>query len=94
MTDTLHRAGPGAASVTGRKVANLQSRVFIGLAAVVLLLSSGCAALKPWERGLLVDPAMAAPTEPLEAAHSEHVLRTRESMIGASGTGGVSCGCN
>ncbi|MCP4499862.1 MAG: DUF4266 domain-containing protein [Deltaproteobacteria bacterium] len=72
----------------------MRNSSFALLSMLFLFCSAGCTVLKPWERGSLVDPAMTSHTSPLEAGHDEHVMRTREGMAGASGTGGVSCGCN
>ena len=66
---------------------------FIGLLAALLVGCGGCTALKPWERGQLMQRCM-QPDDPLLSAMDTHVHDTRESAQGASAEGGASCGCN
>ena len=54
----------------------------------------GCATLKPWERGRLMQRCMQGSLDPLETAMDLHVHRTREAIMGAAAGGGASCGCN
>lgn len=61
---------------------------------LVIVLLTGCAPLKPWERGEIVARCMQATGDPLEAAMDQHVHATRESARGAAGAEGASCGCN
>jgi len=62
---------------------------------VLLALScTACTTLRPYERGVLQSTLMAYPADPLQAANDAHILTTRESMTGATGAGGSSCGCN
>ena len=66
--------------------------------ALVLLLlafvASGCASVKPWERGTLARADMAWSPDPLEAARRGHVYFSKEASLDASGAGGGGCGCN
>lgn len=65
------------------------------IAALVFLASlAGCARLRPWERGPLMERCMVATPDPLEAALDAHLHATREGIQGASGAGAASCGCN
>ncbi len=67
------------------------------LVATALLLvvgASACAPLPPWQRGLLVSPAMKDPGDAGADGFDTHVASIHELAAGAGGTGGVSCGCN
>ncbi len=68
----------------------------LGLTSLLLagLLAMGCAPLKPWERGKLMQRCMQPALDPLEVAMDARVHHTRESAQGASAGGGPSCGCN
>jgi hypothetical protein len=63
-----------------------------GLAA--LLLTSGCANVKPWERGTLTDYTMQSDRTPIQTAQAQHIYFSREEATGGSGVGGGGCGCN
>ena len=56
--------------------------------------ASGCAAVKPWERGALSREDMAWQPDKLEAAIRSHVYFSKETSLGGGGTGGGGCGCN
>jgi type IV pilus biogenesis protein CpaD/CtpE len=64
------------------------------LAAVALALTSGCANVKPWQRGTLADYTMRADRDPVGEAEIEHVYFSREMASGGQGVGGGGCGCN
>ncbi len=66
----------------------------LALGLVVVGLSSSCAPLQPWQRGLLVSQAMKDPADPGADSFDTHVATIHERAAGAGGTGGVSCGCN
>jgi hypothetical protein len=51
----------------------------------------GC---RPWERGLLADPAMQLLANPLEAEMDDHIYFSKEASSGGRGFGGGGCGCN
>ena len=67
--------------------------LLLSLAAIALA-SSGCAAVKPWERGALAREDMAWQPDKLEAAIRSHVHFSKETSLGGGGTGGGGCGCN
>lgn len=57
-------------------------------------MASGCADVKPWERGTLAKPHMAIQPFPVSAALREHIYGSRESASGGSASaGGGGCGC-
>ncbi len=59
-----------------------------------ILLGSGCATVKPYQRGTLADYTMRPDRDPLEETLHEHVYFTREAAAGGRGVGGGGCGCN
>lgn len=59
-----------------------------------LLLSTGCATVKPWRRGMLADPIMQPDRNPMASALSDHVYFSREAASGGRTVGGGGCGCN
>lgn len=59
-----------------------------------IMMLSGCAAVKPWERGTLGDYTMRPDRDSQEIALREHVFFTREASAGGRGVGGGGCGCN
>lgn len=60
----------------------------------LLLVGTGCARVKPWQRGTLSDISMRPDRDPLGAAFDEHVYFSREAASGGRGVGGGGCGCN
>ena len=70
----------------------LKSIIFASLAGLVF--TSGCANVKPWERGTLSDYTMRPDRDPLNDSLREHVYFTREAAAGGRGVGGGGCGCN
>lgn len=67
-----------------------------GLAAITVLLCSGCASLgvEPWERDVLAKQEMQLTTDELEAATDDHIYFSKEASSGGRGFGGGGCGCN
>lgn len=66
----------------------------VALAAIAAL--SGCAEVRPWERGNLAKPAM-SPADPARRgrdAFSRHIFDIREGSSGGDGEAGGGCGCN
>jgi len=59
-----------------------------------MLLNSGCANVKPWERSTLSDSIMRADRDPLTDANQEHMWFSREAAAGGRGVGRGGCGCN
>lgn len=73
----------------------MRARTILLLAlAGVTLAVSGCANVKPWQRGRLGDYTMRADRDPLGAAQDEHIFFSREAASGGRGVGGGGCGCN
>jgi hypothetical protein len=70
------------------------ARVDVVLLLATLLLASGCATVKPWERDQLSRPEMAWDPDPLEAAHRSHVFHSKEASLPVAEAGGGGCGCN
>jgi len=62
--------------------------------ALLALVTSGCASVKPWQRGMLARSDMAWSPDPLEAARRGHIYFSKEASLDASGAGGGGCGCN
>lgn len=60
----------------------------------LILLASGCAHVKPWERDLLADKHMALVPSPLDNAMDNHIYFSKEAASGGQGLGGGGCGCN
>ncbi|MBI3880573.1 MAG: DUF4266 domain-containing protein [Verrucomicrobia bacterium] len=60
----------------------------------VLLLGSGCANVKPWQRSTLADYSMRTDRDLLSVALAEHMWFSREAASGGRGVGGGGCGCN
>lgn len=55
---------------------------------------TGCAQVKPWQRGALADVTMRPDRDPVGLALSEHMYFSREAASGGRGVGGGGCGCN
>ena len=72
----------------------MKHKAFFLLATATLLIGSGCANVKPWEREHLADYTMRADRDPLGIAQSEHIWFSREEASGGRGVGGGGCGCN
>lgn len=68
--------------------------IFALACAAVAAMTSGCANVKPWERGTLSDYTMRADRDPIGIAQAEHVWFSREAAYGGRGVGGGGCGCN
>ncbi len=65
------------------------------LAAILSVATSlgGCAAVQPWQRGRLSQPAMQLSPR-LGAEFQSHLRPVREGAIGGEGGAGGGCGCN
>jgi hypothetical protein len=61
---------------------------------VVCAALSGCAEVKPWQRGNLARSHMALDTDPLESQSKQHMYFSKEGSSGGYGVGGGGCGCN
>jgi Domain of unknown function (DUF4266) len=64
------------------------------LQCIFLLLATGCATVKPWQRESLADPIMQPDRNPMQVAQLEHVFFSREAASGGRSVGGGGCGCN
>lgn len=62
--------------------------------AAVLLLISGCATVKPWDRDLLAQKRMSFNPAPMLQAIDEHIYFSKEASMGGIDVGGGGCGCN
>lgn len=64
--------------------------------AAALLLSgvTGCANVKPYERGYLARPDMQPDGDPIELRQRLHIYSSKEAARGGYGVGGGGCGCN
>jgi Domain of unknown function (DUF4266) len=70
----------------------MPGRVF--LAALALLLVSGCTVVRPWQREDLARRTMVNDQEPGETRFDEHQHVSREGAAGGTGQAGGGCGCN
>jgi hypothetical protein len=68
--------------------------VFLWTALCLTALGSGCAVVKPWQRGDLANYVMQPDRDPIQDAQLEHVWFSREQASGGRGIGGGGCGCN
>ncbi len=74
---------------------NKQRLMMVALLALTASgLGTGCAPVKPWQRGTLADYIMRGDRDPLGLAQEEHVFFSREAAAGGRGVGGGGCGCN
>jgi hypothetical protein len=62
--------------------------------ALLCLLASGCTVVKPWERGVLAEPAMQSDAYPIESFMNEHIYFSKEAATGGNSLSGGGCGCN
>ncbi|MFK7895407.1 MAG: DUF4266 domain-containing protein [Myxococcota bacterium] len=75
------------------KIISARLLLVLGIAAL-LLATTGCVRVKPWERDLLARRDMGWEPDGAEAKRESHVYFSKEaSMPGGSGGGG-GCGCN
>lgn len=58
-----------------------------------LSLLQGCAAVQPWERGILAKPQMALERTPLQSELRGHSYGSREAAGAGSSASGGGCGC-
>jgi Domain of unknown function (DUF4266) len=72
----------------------MKRKFLLAASAACLLLGSGCAHVKPWERSTLADYTMRGDRDPLGIAQDEHIYFSREAASGGRGVGGGGCGCN
>lgn len=69
----------------------------------LLTLISGCETIthitikedvSPWQKGVLAQPAMQFPQDPMHSYIDEHIFFSKEASSGGKGVGGGGCGCN
>lgn len=72
----------------------MKSSLLLLIAGAALFLQTGCANVKPWQRGALADYTMRSDRDPLGLAFFEHTWFSREAAAGGRGVGGGGCGCN
>ena len=63
-------------------------------ALLAVVLSSGCATVRPWQRELLADRIMDPAAVARERAAERHWMETREGAIGGPLGAGGGCACN
>ena len=68
--------------------------LFSAGALALAMAGSGCANVKPWQRGTLSDYTMRGDRDPIGDAQQEHIFFSREEASGGSAIGGGGCGCN
>ena len=71
----------------------LRTGIWVALVLGAALIS-GCANVKPWERGSLALPGMQIDPDPLISGADDHIYFSREATKGGRGFGGGGCGCN
>jgi len=72
----------------------MKNKILLFLAVTAVLAGSGCANVKPWQRGTMADYTMRGDRDPLGQAQIEHIWFSREEATGGRGVGGGGCGCN
>jgi hypothetical protein len=73
---------------------NMSYLKFLVIAVGLILVGSGCAVVKPWQRAHLADYTMVQDRDQLSDAQNEHIWFSREEASGGRGVGGGGCGCN
>lgn len=64
------------------------------LIGAMLLLSTGCARVKPWQRDALARPDMQFDPDPQRTALQGHIEFSKEGSMPGTSAGGGGCGCN
>lgn len=70
------------------------SRAFVILSIAATLLITGCAQVKPWQRGNLSKDVMAWQTDALKGSLDNHIYFSKEGSSGGGQAAGGGCGCN
>jgi hypothetical protein len=81
-----------ALTATARRVGRLVLLATTPIFFLVVL--SGCANVKPWEKEAFARPDMAWDPDPLGATLEGHIRFSKEAALPSSGGGGGGCGCN
>lgn len=79
---------------SSRRGWNLLSLAVLSLAGLAVGGLTGCAKVKPYERGRLAKPDMVWDGDPHLLAGQRHATDYREGSAGGFGGGGGGCGCN
>ena len=66
----------------------------LALAVAMLIVSAGCATVRPEQRAILADPTMQFDEKSADRAALEHTLENREGSTGGGTLRGGGCGCN
>jgi len=64
------------------------------LVLITLLMLSGCAQVKPWQRGHLAEDIMQSGVDPLADSLDNHIYTSKEASSGGGQAAGGGCGCN
>lgn len=72
----------------------MKTRLILFFAGALALAVTGCANVKPWQRGTLSDYTMRGDRNPLAEAQTVHIFFSREEANGGGAIGGGGCGCN
>lgn len=70
---------------------SVKNIAFVWLLTLVAL--SGCAEVKPWERGNLAKPQMALEPNPMQSIIRAHNYSSREAAASSNAAQGGGCGC-
>lgn len=62
--------------------------------ALVLLSTTACTTVKPWQKGNLSRPEMSISAMPLETSLSDHIYFSKEGSSSGTAVSGGGCGCN
>ena len=77
-----------------RHIAWTRTRRAVAVLAIVSgLLTTGCATVRPWQRGRLADPQMIFDSDAERAAYMAHWQESREGSMGGYGVQSGGCGC-
>jgi len=60
----------------------------------IFVITSGCATVQPWQRGVLAQRQMLWAPQPERAAARGHVFAVREGAQGGAGDAQGACGCD
>ena len=72
----------------------MKTKLLLLLALALVSLATGCANVKPWQRGTLAADAMRPERNADSIALNEHVWFSREAATGGRGVAAGGCGCN
>ena len=67
--------------------------LFLMLILMLMVLSTACTTVQPWQREILSEPIMKLDENPLNKALHEHYLIYHEGSAGGTGSQGGGCGC-